>query len=807
VSVALPDRARIVIIGGGAIGCSIAYHLAKAGERDVLLLEKKNLTAGSTWHAAGLLGQMRSKVNLTRLMQYSAKLCATIGDEVGQDVGWRNVGSLRLASSDARWSELQRAATAAKSYGFDLELVGPNEVKDKFPLADLKDVRGATWIASDGYVDPYSLTMAYAKGARAGGIKICEGVTVTGFRKKDSRITHVVTDQGEIQCEIAVNAGGLWARHVGEMAGMDLPVTVVQHQYLVTEKSPKIPDHLPTLRDPDYNFYLKSEPGALAVGGWERGTVAVDTLGKLPLSFGQELFQEDHDRLAVIVGPAAERIPILNEVGIRTVINGPIPVSADGEPVMGIAGEIENFFIACGFTAGIAASGGAGLAMANWIAHGDPGMDLWPFDLRRFGKLHNGLIYLRDAAIDAYARYYVIAWPEEERDACRPLRRSPLYPKLAVNGAVHGQKFGFERPNYFLKKGESGPTIETFDRMAIARVREREHRAIRDNVALIDMSSFSKFEITGKGALPFLQRLAAGNVDRRPGAVVYTQLLNRKGGIEADLTIMRPTEDVFYIVTGSGFGTRDGAWIRKHMPRDGSVSFRDVSSAYGVINICGPRSRDVLSKASEDDIGNGAFPYMTCRWIRIGYAPVMAARVTYVGELGWELHIPAEYIAYVYETLREAGAEFGIADAGYKAVNSLRMEKRYLYWSADITPEETPLEAGLGFAVSFKKGDFLGKDALLAQKESGLRRKLACFELETPLSVYGGEAMIADGKVIGMTTSGDFGHTVGRMIVLGYVPQEHFGRDRIEIEAFGQRSLATLVAGCAYDPANERIRA
>ena len=356
----LPDAARIVIIGGGAIGCSIAYHLARLGQRDVLLLEKKALTAGSTWHAAGLLGQMRSKVNLTRLMQYSAKLCETIGAETDQDVGWRNVGSIRLASSDARWEELKRAATAAKSYGFDLELIGPNDVKSRFPLVDLKDVRGATWIGSDGYVDPYSLTMAYAKGARQGGVKIVEGATVTGFRQANGRITHVVTDQGAVACEIAVNAAGLWARHVGEMAGVELPVTVVEHQYLVTEKSPLMPDRLPTLRDPDLNFYLKSEPGALAIGGWERGTIAVNGLGKLPLDFGQELFAQNLDRLEMIAAPAAERIPVLNDVGIRTVINGPIPVSADGEPVMGIAEGIENFFIACGFTAGIAASGGGG---------------------------------------------------------------------------------------------------------------------------------------------------------------------------------------------------------------------------------------------------------------------------------------------------------------------------------------------------------------------------------------------------------------------------------------------------------------
>src|SRR6185295_15748314 len=738
--------------------------------------------------------------------QYSAKLCETIGAETDQDVGWRNVGSLRLASSDARWEELKRAATAAKSYGFDLELVGPNEVKNRFPLVDLTDVRGATWIASDGHVDPYSLTMAYAKGARAGGVQIVEGVTVTGLRQERGRITHVGTDQGDVACEIAVNAAGLWARHVGEMAGIALPVTVLEHQYLVTEKSPLIPDLLPTLRDPDLNFYLKPEPGALAIGGWERGTIAVNGCGKLPMDFGQELFGQNLDRLAEIAGPAAERIPVLNEVGIRTVINGPIPVSADGEPVMGIAAGIDNFFIACGFTAGIAASGGAGLAMANWIATGDPGMDLWPFDLRRFGRLHNGLAYLRDAAIESYARYYTIAWPEEEREACRPLRRSSLHAMLAANGAVHGQKFGFERPNYFLKDG-AAPPVETFERAALAPVVGREHQAIREGVALIDMSSFSKFEITGQGALRYLQWLAAGNIDRGEGAVVYTQLLNAKGGIEADLTIMQPTEGTFYVMTGSGFGVRDGGWIRKHMPRGGSVAFKDVSSAYGVINLCGPRARDVLSRASENDVSNAAFPYMSCRWIRIGYGPVMAARITYLGELGWELHIPTEFVTHVYETLRAAGAAFGITDAGYKAINSLRMEKRYLYWSADISPDDTPFEAGLSFTVSLRKGDFLGKDALLAQKEAGLKRRLECFALETPLSVYGGEAMIANGRVIGMTTSGDFGPSVGRSLVLGYVPAEYFGQNSIEIEAFGRRSLATRIEGCIYDPKNERVRA
>jgi sarcosine dehydrogenase len=405
----LPASARIVVIGGGAVGCSIAYHLAKLGERDVLLLEKKALTAGSTWHAAGLVGQMRSKVNLTRMMQYSAKLCASIGGETGQDVGFHQVGSIRLASSDARWDELRRNAAAARTTGLDVELIGPREIKEKFPLVDLQGVRGATWIASDGYVDPYSLTMAYAKGARASGVKIVEGATVTGFRQANGRVTHVLTDRGNVACEIAVNAGGLWARHVGEMAGLELPVTVLEHQYLVTEKSPLIPDKLPTLRDPDLNFYLKSEPGAFAIGGWEQGTLAVYGSGKLPMDFGQELFAQNLDRLEVIAGPAATRIPVLNQVGIRTVINGPIPVSADGEPVIGLAEGIENLFVACGFTSGIAASAGAGFAVANWIARGDPGLDLAGLELSRFRKREYNPGELITAAIQAYAAYYALS--------------------------------------------------------------------------------------------------------------------------------------------------------------------------------------------------------------------------------------------------------------------------------------------------------------------------------------------------------------------------------------------------------------
>ncbi|MFZ1727625.1 MAG: FAD-dependent oxidoreductase, partial [Albidovulum sp.] len=765
------------------------------------------LTSGATWHAAGLMGQLRSKVNLTRLMQYSADLCARISAETGQDVGWRNVGSLRLAASDARWEELKRAATAAKSYGFGMELVGPDDVQRLFPLAEVKGLKGATWIESDGYVDPSSLTQAYARGARAGGVRIVEDVAVTGLKISGRRIVAVETAEGSVGCEIVVNAAGLWARQLGEMAGIKLPVTVVEHQYLVTEKSPRVPDRLPTLRDPDANFYVKPEPGALAIGGWEKETRAVFGRGKLPMSFGQELFGGELDRISEVIEGASARLPVLNELGIRTVVNGPIPISADGEPVMGLAGSLDNFFVACGFTSGIAASGGAGRAMSHWILDGDPGMDLWAFDLRRFGQPHTGLEYLRQSAIEAYSKYYAVAWPEEERTACRPLRRSPLYETLTRQGAVMGAKFGWERPNYFLRPGEAKPPQETFERAPYADVIGRECRAIREGVALIDQSSFSKFELTGPGALAYLQWLAAGNVGRDPGSVVYTQLLNRRGGIEADLTIMRREEERFLIVTGSAFGTRDGDRIARHMPRDGSVLMRDVTSAHAVINLCGPLARKVLAAAAEDDVGNDTFPYMSCRDLHIGWAPVMAARITYMGELGWEIYVAPEYAVHVYERLWQAGTDVGIVNAGYKAISSLRMEKRYLYWGADITPDDTPLEAGLGFAVAWKKSDFLGRDALLAQKERGIGRKLMQFRLDDPLPVYGSEAVISQGRVIGMTTSGDVGHTIGAPIVFAYLQGDDMNLTEVEIEAFGKRSRATVIKGCAYDSGGDRIRA
>ncbi len=802
------DRhARVVIIGGGVLGCSLAYHLARAGEAEVLLLEKAQITNGCTWHAAGLVGQLRGKRNLTRLMQDSVAVFDRLESETGQAIDWRKVGSLRLASSPARWSEIRRAMTQARGFGFECHSLSPAEAKRRFPYIELDGVVGAAFIPSDGYVDPYALTQAFAKGARAKGARIEEGVCVRDIVREGRRAVGVVTEGGTIGCDILVNCAGLWAKRIGEMAGVALAAGVVEHQYFVTEKTLDFEPDLPTLRDPDKNFYLKPDVGAFAIGGWEDGTKGC-WRGRPPFEFGRELLDANMDRLELFALPCAERLPVLNDTGIQSVINGPIPVSADGEPIMGLAPELDNFYVACGFTAGIAASGGAGHTMANWILHGDPGMDLWPFDVRRFGAPHANARYLEARAIEAYGNYYKIHWPGEESRAGRGLRRSPLYQRLKAHGAVYGAKFGWERPNCFTWHGREDIERPSFeDKPGWFDTVGAEAHAIRERVALIDQSSFAKFEIQGPGAARFLQGLAANNLSSPPGRCVYTQLCNAKGGIEADLTIMKLAEDRFYIVTGSGFGVRDGHWIRTHMPDDGSVQMRDATAERAVINICGPHAREVLQAVTDEDVSNAALPFLSVAEIGIGYAAVRAARVGYVGELGWELHIPVEYAAHVYETLMQAGQDFGIANAGYRAIESCRLEKGYLYWSADIGPDDSPYEAGLGFCAALDKGDFLGREALAAIKDKGVERKLCSFTVEGFAPFHGGEAILKDGTVVGQTTSAGFGHVLSKSIAFGYLPRDLAKEPSFEIEAFGTTYTAVRGPRCHYDPDNARLKA
>ena len=510
----------------------------------------------------------------------------------------------------------------------------------------------------------------------------------------------------------------MWGREIAVMAGTRVPSCAVEHQYFVTEKTDRFPAGLPTLRDPDGNFYVKPEPGALAVGGWEKNTPPWGADG-IHKDFGPELLQPDFERFAPIAEASAARIPALNEVGIRQMINGPIPITADGEPIIGLSPELDNFYLCCGFTSGIAASGGAGWVMANWIVDGDPGMDLWPFDVRRFGAPHSVKEFMYARAVESYSRYYHIAWPAYEADAGRDARRSPLHAVLKAAGAVYGNKFAWERPNWFAPRGTPAVEVPSFERGPAFDAIGAEHRAVRERVALIDMSSFSKYEVHGPGALALLQKLACNDIDRPVGTIVYTQLCNERGGIEADVTITRLAADRFYFVTGSALGVRDRSTIERHIPAAGGVAIDDHTSARAVLNLCGPRSRDVLAQLTDAPLANADFPYMSARQLDIGYAPVLALRVTYVGELGYELHVPVEYALDLYEKLWAAGQPHGIANAGYRAINSLRLEKHYLIWGSDITPDYNPFEAGLGFCVSPGKGDFLARAALAEVKTSG----------------------------------------------------------------------------------------
>ena len=802
----VPGKCRIVIIGGGAIGCSIAYHLARRGERDVVLFERLQLTHGATWHAAGLVGQLRSSSNLTRLMRYSAELYGTLEAETGQATGWHGDGSLRLASSEARWRELQRSATMAKGFGFHVDLVSAREARELFPLLEPAGVVGAAWIPGDGYVDPTSLTNAYAAGARAGGVRILQNVRVTGLERRGRRVTRVVTDRGTVEAECVINAAGMWGREIAAMVGTRVAACAVEHQYYVTEKSPRVPPGLPSLRDPDHNFYVKPEPGALAVGGWESNTVPWGAAG-IRADFGPELLPSNFDRFAPLAEAAAARIPLLNEVGIRELINGPIPITADGEPIIGLSPDLDNFYLCCGFTSGIAASGGAGWVMANWIVDGDPGMDLWPFDVRRFGAPHSVKSFMYERAVESYGRYYHIAWPNGEPEVGRAARRSPLHARLQSAGAVCGNKFGWERANWFAPEGTAQVEPPSFDRGAAFAATGAEHQAVRERVGLIDMSSFSKLEIAGPGALALLQQLANNNLNRPTGTIVYTQLCNARGGIEADVTITRLAEDRFYFVTGSALGIRDRSTIEREVPADGSVTLVDHTSANAVLNICGPRARDVLSALTDEPLDNASFPYMSAREIDVAYAPVLALRVTYLGELGYELHVPSEYALYLYEQLWRAGERHGIANVGYRAINSLRLEKHYLVWGSDITPDYNPYEAGLGFCVALDKGAFVARAALAGIKAEGPRLKLNWFTAPGDVSMFGGEIVLAGDRVLGRVTSAGYGYTVGRNILCAYVAADEPVHADYAVEVMGKRYPAARHTRPLYDPDRKAILA
>lgn len=800
--------AKHLIIGGGIIGCSIAYHLAKSGEKDVVLLEKANLTEGATWHAAGLVGQLRSSRNTTRMLQRSVALYDRLEEETGLACDWKKVGSLRLAASNDRMLEAKRLATMAKSFGLEMNIISPDEAQSLFPYIETKGLEGAAYIPTDGHVDPASLCQSIAAGARLHGANLRQGVKVNDFELKDGRVTKVFTTDGVYEAETVTIASGMWSKELGQKIGLMIPACAVEHQYIVTEPIPGFPEGLPTLRDPDRLIYYKPDAGGrLVIGGYEDDTLPFGDKG-IPGDFVRQLLPENLDRFEPLAANAAELTPIVNEVGIRQVINGPIPYSADGDFVLGPAPDFKNLMLATGFLYGIAAGGGAGEMIAEWLVEGRPSLDLWPLDARRFGPHQGAKYYMYPRAVEHYAHHYKMRYPGQESSVARELRKSPLYETLKAKGAVFGSKNGWERPLWFAPKGVPAVDQLAFLNPGWRKYVAEEHKAVREGVALVDQSSFSKFELVGQGALAAIQHIAVSNMDKPIGSVIYTQLCNETGGIEADVTVTRLAENQFYIITGAGFGVHDSDWIRRNLPADGSVVLMEVTSAWSVINICGPKSRDVLQAACENNVSNEAFPFASMQQIIIGAAPVRATRIGYVGELGWELHVPTEFAQHVYDQLWEQGEAFGIRDIGYRAIDTLRMEKGYLYWSADITPDYSPVEAGLAGRVHLKsKGDFIGRSVLEQQKQMGVDRKLCYFTSAEELSLFGGETILSGTKVVSLASSVGYGTTVQKTIMFGYLPKSLWEQQGFELEAMGKLYPIKKVDGVLYDAKNERLKA
>lgn len=807
----LPASSKVIVIGGGIIGCSTAYHLAQMGQ-EVLLLEKAALTSGSTWHAAGLVGQLRSSANITQLLGYSIELYNKLEAETGLATGWKMNGGLRLACNQERWTEVKRQATTAHSFGLDMQLLTPQEAQDLWPLMDISDVVGAAFLPTDGQASPSDITQALAKGARAQGAVLKENTPVTEILTERGKLTGVRTALGDIACERLVLCCGQWTRELAKSIGITVPLVSVEHQYLVTEAF-DVPPDLPTLRDPDRLTYYKEEVGGLVMGGYEPNGIPWAKDG-IPDPFDFQLLDSNFDHFEQLIELSLPRVPKLETAGVKQLINGPESFTPDGNFILGEAPEMSNVFVGAGFNAfGIAAGGGAGMALAEWVANGAPPYDLWPVDIRRFGRPHTDTDWVRTRTLEAYGKHYTMAWPSEEHDSARPCRRSPLYDTLKSSGAVFGEKLGWERPNWFAESGEDARDIYTFERPNWHDPVGREHKAAREAAVLFDQTSFAKFILKGPDAEAALQWIAANRVDKPLGSIIYTQMLNDKGGIECDLTCVRTGHDEYYIVTGTGYATHDFDWIRRNIPQDLNAQLVDVTSSNAVLSLFGPKARDVLAAITHDDIGHQAQPFGTAKQIGIAGCPVLAMRITYVGELGWELHLPAEYAQTVYDALHEAGAPHGLRNAGYRAIETLRLEKGYRAWSSDIGPDHTPDEAGLGWAVKMKSNlAFKGRDAVAAQREAGVKKMLATFTTDGQTILSGRETIYRNGQRCGWLSSGGYGHTLGQSIGMGYVrstdviDKAYVLDGAYELEVATQRVPAQVTLAPLYDPKMERVK-
>jgi 4-methylaminobutanoate oxidase (formaldehyde-forming) len=810
----LPQKARVVIIGGGVAGCSMAYHLAKLGWTDILLLERKQLTSGTTWHAAGLIGQLRATANMTRLAKYTADLYVRLEEETGVATGMRQCGSISVALTAERKEELYRNASMARARGVDVEEISPAEAKARYPHLEIGDVVGAVYIPKDGQGDPANITQALAKGARMLGAKIVEQAKVTAVHQDKGCVTGVTAvvdgEATTIACEHVVNCAGMWAHGVGAMAGVPVPLHACEHFYIVTEPIPDL-GRLPVLRVPDECAYYKEDAGKILLGAFEPVAKPWGMDG-IPEDFCFDQLPEDFDHFEPILEKAVKRFPLLAETGIHTFFNGPESFTPDDRYYLGEAPQLRNFWVACGFNSiGIQSSGGAGMALAQWMQDGEPPFDLWDVDIRRVQPFQANRTYLYRRSVETLGLLYADHFPYRQMASARGIRRSPLHEHLKARSAVFGETAGWERANWFARQGQEREYRYSWKRQNWFDNQRDEHLAVRNNVGLFDMTSFGKIRIEGRDALSFLQKLCANDMDVPAGKIVYTQMLNERGGIESDLTVSRLSETAFLAVVPGATLQRDLAWLRRHLA-DEFVVITDVTAGESVLCLMGPRARDVIQKVSPNDFSNERNPFGTWQNIEIGMGEARAHRVTYVGELGWELYVSTDQAAHVFEAIEQAGADLGLKLCGLHTLDSCRIEKAFRHFGHDITDEDHVLEAGLSFAVKTSKPDFIGRDAVLRKKEAGLERRMVQFRLTDPQPlVFHNEAIVRDGTIVGTITSGNYGHHLGGAIGMGYVPCPGEAETEVlassyAIEIAGERFAAEASLRPMYDPKAERVR-
>jgi 4-methylaminobutanoate oxidase (formaldehyde-forming) len=801
-----PSHVQAIIVGGGIAGASTAYHLTKLGMTDIVLLEQGRLTCGTTWHAAGLVGQMRATSNATRMSRYGIDLYSSLERETGLATGWKQCGSVNVAKTTARMQLMRRQMARAQSYGVQFDWLTPRQIAEQVPLLRTDDLQGGVWIPGDGKANPTDLTQSLAKGARNRGACIVEGIEVTGVTTRNGRVAGIDwsrgDERGQIHCEFVVNCTGQWAREFGALAGVGVPLQSAEHFYLVTDPIAGVTPDLPVLRDPDGFIYYKEEVGGLVMGGFEPQAKPWN-VERIPERFEFQLLPEDWDHFEVLMRNALHRTPCLETAPVKLLLNGPESFTPDGNFILGEAPELRGYFVCAGFnSAGIANAGGAGRLIAEWMIGGEPPFDVWDVDIRRFSSFHVNRRHLADRTVETLGLHYAMRWPREELASVRPLRRSPLYDRLRDRAAVFGSKNGWERANYFLPHdaAEPAPTLDTPGGLPWML---DEQRACRENAVVFDQASFSKFVLKGRDALAVLERICANRIDVPVGRIVYTALLNERGGFESDLTITRSGEREFFILTGTAQTTRDFAWIERHVEDDEHASLVDVTSAFAILSVMGPRAEALLARLSCDDFTKAAMPFGASRIVDVGYARVRATRMSYVGGPGYELCVPTDQCVTLYDALMEEGSSFGVRDAGYYTIDALRIEARRRAWGAELTPDDTPLEAGLAYAVAFDKPSFIGREALLRQQNAGVTKRLVQLTLDAPEAfAWGGEPILLDDRPAGEVTSAGYSASLGRIVAFGYV-KSHDRQTPVTVETLAAGRYAIDIAG-ARAPATLR---